>query len=251
MDPSRPAASSLPAHGGELTEFLNEMARGCAEAGEALMPIVYRELRVIAATHLRKQRGERALQPTELVNETFLRLFGGDGAGWNNRHQFFALAAKAMRCLLVDHARRARRLKRGDGRMALALDNALTPAGEREVDTLDMDLALKELGRLNERQARVVELRYFGGLEIHEIATAMGVSKSTIEREWRFARAWLGHRMVSYRGRRASGTASDRAGRALPPDDRPPQPRGAALEVRGVGRRRQEVDEQLAVSRTD
>ncbi|NOT30832.1 MAG: sigma-70 family RNA polymerase sigma factor [Planctomycetes bacterium] len=179
----------------ELTRFLNDLARGKAAAAETLMPFVYAELRGIAESHLRGQAPRHTLQPTALVHEAFLKLFDPDRVGWNDRKHFFALAAKAMRQVLVDHARRARRLKRGDGRLCVALDEHVAGPAGTATDLVDLNLALDELGALDERQGRIVELRYFGGLEVQEVAEVLAVSTSTVEREWRTARAWLGVRL--------------------------------------------------------
>ena len=179
----------------ELTEFLNELARGNSEAGETLMPYVYDELRVIAESYMRRQQSGHTLQPTELVNEAFLRLFQPEALGWNDRKHFFSLAARAMRQLLVDHARRAGADKRDGGARELTLVEAFAQASEIPVDVLDLNLALEELSSKDERQGQVVELRYFGGLDMEDVAAVMDVSKRTVEREWRAARAWLGHRL--------------------------------------------------------
>lgn len=186
----KPTERPTPA---ELTRFLNALGNGQVAAGNTLMPHVYEELRAIAEAHMRVQPRAGTLQPTVLVHEAFLKLFQSDGGAWQDRKHFFALAAKAMRQIVVDDARRRRSLKRDAGQQPLTLGNAL--AGERDFDVLDVHLALEELGTLDERQARVVELRYFGGLEMEEIALVMDTSKSTIEREWRAARAWLGLRL--------------------------------------------------------
>ena len=181
-----------PQHPGDLTRFLGELSRGEAAAGDALMPHVYAELRAIADGYLARQPGHRTLQPTALVHEAFLRLFGRE-ASWGDSAHFYALAAKTMRNLLVDSARERRSQKRGDGQRPVTLDQAV--AAPEEFDLLDVHLALEELGLLDERQARVVELRYFGGFEMQEVASALRVSVSTVEREWRAARAWLGVRL--------------------------------------------------------
>lgn len=179
----------------ELTRFLNDLVRGKADAAETLMPFVYAELRGIAESHLRGQAPRHTLQPTALVHEAFLKLFDPDGVGWNDRTHFFALAAKAMRQVLVDHARRRQRLKRGGGGLSLTLDEHVAGQAGPGLDLLDLNAALEELSTLHERQGRIVELRYFGGLEVQEVAEVLAVSASTVEREWRTARAWLGVRL--------------------------------------------------------
>jgi RNA polymerase sigma factor (TIGR02999 family) len=185
----------------ELTRYLEALRAG--EAGRVegtLMPLVYDELRTIASACMRGQRVDHTLQPTALVNEAFLKLFKTPEAGWNDRKHFYAVAARAMRQLLVDHARARRGDKRGGGRDRLPLDVAIAQAASIDVDLIDLDAALTELSEMDRQQAQVVELRYFAGLEMAEIADALGVSKSTVEREWRFARAWLGARMGSSPG---------------------------------------------------
>jgi len=180
----------------ELTVFLDALRDGDApEAEAALMPHLYAELRVIATACMRGQRPDHTLQPTALVSEAYLKLFQRTDAQWNDRKHFFALAAKAMRQLLVDHARGRSRAKRGGDRQQVTLDAAIAEAGAIDHDLLDLDAALSELAELDEQQARVVELRYFGGLEMAQIADVLGVSLSTVEREWRASRAWLGVRM--------------------------------------------------------
>lgn len=159
------------------------------------MPHIHAELLAIAESQMRRQRAEHTLQPTELVNEAFLRLFPSERVDWNDRQHFFALAARVMRQLLVDHARRRQRLKRGGGQRPLRLDQAFTRSSEFPVDLIDLDLALQELSGLNELQGSVVELRYFGGLQVAEVASVLDISKRTVERNWRAARAWLGNRL--------------------------------------------------------
>jgi RNA polymerase sigma factor (TIGR02999 family) len=180
-----------------LTSFLNELALGHAAAAEDLMPYVQAQLRGLAQSHLRGQPAGHTLQPTALVNEAFLRLFVPERCNWNDRRHFFALAAKVMRQILVDHARAQRRLKRGAGNLRVTLDERIVAREQDAPEVLDLDLALGELSALDERQGRIVELRFFGGLEVEEVAGVLALSKSTVEREWRAARAWLGVRLES------------------------------------------------------
>jgi len=178
-----------------LTLFLrNPHATGEGLAAAA-MPVVYRELRQIAAAHLRRAKGPRDLQTTTLVHEVYVKLLGKHGAAVNDREHFFALAARAMRQVCVDHARARRAGKRGGDQTAVTLDEAVAHAANLNVDLLDLDAALSELAELDPREARVVELRFFGGMEMAEIAIALDVSLATVEREWRSARAWLGRRL--------------------------------------------------------
>jgi RNA polymerase sigma factor (TIGR02999 family) len=177
----------------ELTRFLNLLGKEAAE-GEALIPVIHNEMRMIAEACMRGELPGGTLQATALVNEAFLRLFKPDRVEWQGRSHFFALAARAMRRLLVDQSRRHRRggLKRVD---APTLGEAITQASNIDTDLIDLDAALQELAALDERQEKVVELKYFAGLEVRQIAELMELSVSTIEREWRSARAWLARRM--------------------------------------------------------
>lgn len=179
---------------GELTSFLSALSGGDAKARPELMAFVYAELRKLAQSAFRHQPAGHTLQPTALVHEAFVKLFGSEGAAWKDRVHFFALASRAMRQLLVDHARALATAKRGEGAQR-TLSEGLAPAAGPSIDLLDLDEALRELAALDERQARVVELRYFGGLEAQEAASVIGVSLATVERDWRAARAWLGRRL--------------------------------------------------------
>jgi RNA polymerase sigma factor (TIGR02999 family) len=178
---------------GDVTRLLQEWQRGDESARDQLIPVVYQELRRRAAAHLRRERRDHTLRPTELVHETYLRLSAQDAA-WQNRDQFFGMASRLMRRILVDHARARGAAKRGHGLRVLLAD---TPAPKRpaEPDLLDLDTALDELAALDERQARLVELRYFGGLSIEETARVLGVSIATANRDWVTAKAWLYHRL--------------------------------------------------------
>ena len=178
-----------------LTGFLNELGRGKAGAAETLMPHIHAELLSMAEHQMQRERQGHTLQPAELVNEAFLRLFRPERVSWNDRKHFFALASKAMRRLLVDHARRRTRLKRGGGERVKTLDQAFSEGSEIPVDVLDLHQALEQLSDLDPLQADVVELRYFGGLEVAEVASVLEVSTRTVERQWRAARAWLGNRL--------------------------------------------------------
>lgn len=178
----------------DLTVALRELGAGRADAAQVLLPVLVDELRAVAAGYLGPRGASHTLQPTALVNEAFLKLFGSHALERiNDRAHFFALAARVMRQILVDHARARRAASRGSSESTLVDTSGLGLAGTDDV--LDVDAALSELVRLDERQARLVELRFFGGLEVEEVAAVMGVSLSTVEREWRAARAWLGRRM--------------------------------------------------------
>ena len=180
----------------ELTRFLVDLSHGAAGAEATLMPHIYSELRAIAASYAVPRAGAEVLPPTMLVNEAYLKLFGGAPIEWANRKHFYVVAAKAMRQLLIDHARNKRRLKRGGDERHVTFDEAALAASGVNVDMLELDHALRELTELDERQGRIVELRYFAGLEVAEVADVMEVSKTTVEREWRAARAWLGKRLA-------------------------------------------------------
>jgi RNA polymerase sigma factor (TIGR02999 family) len=175
-----------------VTDALNGVARGDEKALHLLLPVVYREMKRLAAGYLKAERPGHTLQPTALAHEAYLRLVGRDRIQWQNRAHFLGVAARAMREILVDHARRRRAQKRGGGQQPVTmLDDALLVDRGRSIEFDDLDHALNDLARLRERQAHVVELRYFGGLSIEETAEVLGVSPATVKREWATARAWL------------------------------------------------------------
>jgi RNA polymerase sigma factor (TIGR02999 family) len=178
---------------GEATVLLNRLRGGDADAGRELLPVLYDELKRIAARQFRGQAAGHTLQPTILVHEAFLRLVGKPAA-FEDRAHFFAVAATAMRQILVNHARAANADKRGGGAKPVALNHDVADApggGGAEIDVLALHEALEQLARIDPRKHRVIELRFFAGLTVEEIAAAMGLSKTTIESEWRAARAWL------------------------------------------------------------
>ena len=181
----------------DLTQFLVDLGRGAADVESSLLPYVYDELRGIAGRMLAGQQPGRTLQPTVLVHEAYLKLFDRDRLEPNDRNHFFALAARAMRQIIVDEARAHGRQKRGGDRRRQALYEAVALTDAPDVGILDLDAALGELSSLDPRQAQVVELRFFGGFGLPEIAEVIGVSRATAEREWYAARAWLGHRLRS------------------------------------------------------
>lgn len=174
-----------------VTQLLKAHREGSASALEELMPLVYGELRKIAARHLRGERRDHTLEPTALVHEAYLKMFEGTDMEWQNRAHFLGVAAHVMRHILVDHARARAAGKRGGGAMRATLDEAIAASGERDVDLVALDDALEALRALDERQARVVELKYFGGLSIEETAEVLGVPTSRVRRDWTLARAWL------------------------------------------------------------
>jgi RNA polymerase sigma factor (TIGR02999 family) len=181
------------------TSILNAAASGDEAAATALLPLVYEELRSLAAGHFKRQPSDHTLQATALVHEAFIRLIRQDGAPWRDRTHFFAVAATAMRQILTDHARRKGAEKRGGQWERVVLDQVDAGVPDADVDVVALDDALTQLKQLDERKHRVVELRFFGGLSVDETATVLSVSKSTVESEWRGARAWLGAQLARIR----------------------------------------------------
>jgi RNA polymerase sigma-70 factor, ECF subfamily len=161
---------------------------------------VYSELRRLAARQLRRERRDHTLQTTALVHEAWMRLAAQDGVVWQNRGHFLAIAATQMRRILIDHARKRHRYRRGGAATRIALDDVQIPAPQRVVDVLDLDEALRALEALDPRASRVVECRYFGGYTTEETAEAVGISTATVDREWRLARGWLAQRLSGERG---------------------------------------------------
>ena len=180
----------------EMTQLLRQWHSGDKEALDRLMPMVVSELRRIARGHFARESASHTLQPTALVNEVYLRLVDAERIEWQGRAHFFGIAARLMRCVLVDHARGRQAAKRGGEvhRTVLEIDQ-LAPAS-REVDLLELDDALAEMSRINPEGSRIVEMRYFTGLTLEEIAEVLGVSRTTVKRKWRAARIWL-HRELS------------------------------------------------------
>ena len=193
--PPRPPASadSSPTPAADVTGLLLAWGRGDQSAAERLVPAVYEELRRQAERAMRREGGEHTLQATALVHESYLRLVDQRRVQWRNRAHFFAIASTVMRRVLVDHARARLTAKRGAGAapVSLAGVQAATPDGTDETDLLALHEALEKLAILDSDQARLVELRYFGGLTIEETAEALSVSPATVKREWALARAWL------------------------------------------------------------
>lgn len=189
----------------EITRILNQINDGHPSAADELLPLVYDELRALASSFFRHQPAGHTLQPTALVHEAYARMVapprsgGGGGGGddessedrFNSRSHFMAVAAKAMRQILANHARDRRRIKRGGGWRRVTLNNAITPSVQSDVDLLVIDEALSKLAALDPRQSTIVELRFFADMKVEEIARVLDTSVSTIEREWRMARAFL------------------------------------------------------------
>jgi RNA polymerase sigma factor (TIGR02999 family) len=175
----------------EVSDTLTRIARGDSGSVDRLLPVVYAEMRRLAASYLRSERAGHTLQPTALAHEAYLRLIAQRDVTWQNRAHFLGVAALAMRRILVDHARRRRAQRRGGGQQAISLDDSIAESAGRPVAFDDLDRALQALARLNERLARVVELRYIGGLTIDETAEVLGIAPITVKRDWALARAWL------------------------------------------------------------
>jgi RNA polymerase sigma-70 factor (ECF subfamily) len=180
---------------GEITKLLHELNRGNQSSASELFSMIYQDLHTLAASYMRNERPDHTLQATALVHEAYLRLFNGKPFHWDNRKQLFGTMAYIMRNLLVDHARKHRADKRGGIHRKLSLDEALVASDEHPVEIIALDEALQELGRLNQRQVNVVELRYFAGLTVEETAAMLEVSPETVKLDWRFAKAWLSQRL--------------------------------------------------------
>jgi RNA polymerase sigma factor (TIGR02999 family) len=181
-----------------VTGLLIEWNGGDKAALEQLMPLVYKELHVIAHRHLRNESKEITLQTTALVHEAYLKLVDQTRAEWRNRMQFYGVAANIMRRILIDYARKKLRNKRGGGVPKISLeDGILDISDERAPALIALDEALTRLAEIEPEKARIVELRYFGGLEVKEIAELLGISTSTVNRQWRLVRAWLYREIVN------------------------------------------------------
>jgi RNA polymerase sigma factor (TIGR02999 family) len=176
---------------GNVTELLVAWGRGDQGALNVLAPLVHQELHRLAARYMAGERPRHMLQPTTLVNEAYLRLVDWKGVHWQNRAHFFAMAAEIMRHILVDQARARARAKRGGDPLHVSLSEAAQVPLGQSVDLVALDDALRTLERLHARQSRVVELRFFGGLDLEEAAHVLGVSVGTVRRDWSLARAWL------------------------------------------------------------
>lgn len=175
----------------EVTQLLRDWSDGRVEARDELLELVYVPLRDMAARHLRRERDGHTLQPTALVNELYLKLVEQRRVTWNDRAHFFGVAAQVMRRILVDHARRRKAERRGGDLTPVTISAALEICAEEQVDVLALDEALDGLAAIFPQQAKIVELRFYGGLTIDETAAAIGLSAATISREWTMARAWL------------------------------------------------------------
>jgi len=177
----------------EVSQLLRAWGEGDQTAFEKLMPLVYEDLRRMARRHMGRQGPGHTLQTTALIHEAYLRLVDQKEARWQNRTHFFAVAARAMRQILVDYARARHAAKRGGEAVVVSLDEAVAPSDERSAELLALNDALESLAAIDHRKCQVVELRYFGGLSVEETAEVLKVSPETVARDWRMARAWLRH----------------------------------------------------------
>lgn len=182
-----------PSH--DITQLLKNWRNGDQQALERLTPLVFSELRRLAASYLRREREGHTLQATALVNEAYIQLIGQQQLDWQNRAHFIGVAAHLMRKILVDHARARATAKRGAGEQPLPLDEAIEIPGKTAPDVIALDDALKDLAKRDERKSRIIELRYFGGLSMEEIAEVTHLSVATLRRELRLAEAWLGRQL--------------------------------------------------------
>lgn len=182
---------------GEVTQLLLEFKRGTLEAPDRLVPLIYKELRRIASAHLRRESRTHSLQPTALVHEAYLRLVDITQVQWQDRAHFFSVASTIMRRILVDHARANRARKRGGGEDTLWLDEASMPSPGRAPELVSLNDALDRLAQFDQRQAKIVEMRFFAGMTEEETGEVLGVSVRTVKRDWRMAKAWLFHELSS------------------------------------------------------
>jgi RNA polymerase sigma factor (TIGR02999 family) len=183
--------SKMASQPGEVTQLLIELRAGNRNAEEKLISLVYAELRRLAAHYLRGERPDHTLQATALVNEAYIRLTGLQDVDWHDRSHFFAIAASMMRRILVDHARAHKTAKRGEGAISITFDEAMISVHEREAEIMALDEALCLLAQIDERQSKIVELRFFAGMSEEETGQALGISARTVKRDWRIAKAWL------------------------------------------------------------
>lgn len=189
----------------DITLPLQGLTDGEGNAVDELLPLLYAELHSLARRALRRERPDHTLQPTALVNEAYLRLVGQDRVVWRNRAHFVAVAAQAIRRILIDHARMHRSLKRQGNSNRIPLDNIHLATEDRDIDLIALDEALLDLSDTHPRKAQVVELRFFGGLIVEEVAEIIGVAERSVERDWQFARAWLFRKLTEKEGGTAEG----------------------------------------------
>jgi RNA polymerase sigma factor (TIGR02999 family) len=175
----------------DVTVLLAQLTMGNKEAASRLIPLVYAELRRLAGSYMRRERGDHTLQATALVHEAYLKLVEQRSVDWQSRAHFFGIAAQVMRRILVDHARGHLREKRGGGQDLIPLDEALLFAPEKALELTKLDESLERLTKIDPRQGKIVELRFFGGLTVEETAELLGISPKTVKRDWSMAKAWL------------------------------------------------------------
>jgi RNA polymerase sigma factor (TIGR02999 family) len=195
-DLARGQKVTAPLRKGEITELLHIWSSGDPDALTRLMPLVYKQLRQIAKQHLKRERTGHTLETTAVIHEAYLKLIDQRSATWKNRNQFFAVAAQVMRRVLVDYGRSRRTSRRGGRELKVSLSEALGLRTQRDLDIVALSEALDRLAVLDPRKARVVELRYFGGLTIEEAAEVLGLSPATVKTEWAMAKAWLFQTLV-------------------------------------------------------
>ena len=174
-----------------ITQLLNQASNGNNFALDNILPLVYNELRKISSKYLRDEYRRHTLQTTELVHEAYIKLIGSNNLSWESRSHFYGIAAKSMRQILVDYARKRKSQKRGEGITELTLEKAHFVIGESEEQLLNLNDALDKLETLEERSSKIVELRFFSGLSIEETAKVLNISVATVKRDWKFAKAWL------------------------------------------------------------
>ena len=192
-----PAGPTPPPGTSEVTVLLRRWSDGDAAAVDALLPLVHAELQRLARSYMRRERGDHTLEPTALVHEAYLRLVDQRDVRWAGRGHFYAIAAQSMRRVLVDHARGRAAAKRGAAAERVTLSGVAVSPNQPDLDVLWLNAALDELARLDQRQAKIVELRYFAGLSVEEVAEVMSISPATVKREWSTARVWLAHHLLS------------------------------------------------------
>jgi RNA polymerase sigma-70 factor, ECF subfamily len=190
-DRQRDLGDDVESVSADVTALLKKLAGGNQDAANELAPMIYQELHRLAVGHLRHERPNHTLQPTALVHEAYLKLVVQRNADWQSRAHFLAVASNLMRRILVDYARRHLRGKRGAGQAKLSLDQVLLVSGNRSAETLALDESLIRLKKMDARQARIIELRYFGGLTVDEVAKVLDRSPTSVRREWNSAKAWL------------------------------------------------------------
>ena len=179
----------------DITGLLSEYQAGNRAVLDELFPLIYDELKRVAASKLKSERGDHTLQPTALVHEAYLRLISQESVDWTNRVRFFGLAAEMMRRILTNHAVARHAEKRGGGQLKIELDEAVIFTTGRGIDLIALDEALTELAEIDAKQAQIVELRFYTGLKVEEVAELLEISNSTVKREWRMAKAWLYDRL--------------------------------------------------------